>query len=132
MNKTNNLKVKQKLAKYAVSDKNTAGRRYKETFPDADFRVGFQHDRDRVLHSKAFRRLNAKTQVVLSNESDHNRTRLTHSLEVGQMSESIAISLGLNTFATWAISLGHDLRTCPIWPYWGKSSCKNSYGSQTG
>ena len=102
------------LASYALTDKNSKGRKFDEEHHSEDFRSQFQHDRDRILHSKAFRRLNAKTQVILTNESDHSRTRLTHSLEVGQISESIAIRLGLNTFATWAIALGHDLGHAPF------------------
>jgi dGTPase len=75
----------------------------------ADFRREFQRDRDRIIHSKAFRRLESKTQVIISHESDHNRKRLTHSLEVSQISETIAYNLGLNIFLTQAIALGHDL-----------------------
>lgn len=74
-----------------------------------DFRTHFQRDRDRIIHSKAFRRLESKTQVIISHESDHNRKRLTHSLEVSQISETVAYNLGLNIFLTQAIALGHDL-----------------------
>lgn len=100
---------------YAVTDQNSKGRKTdEEDFHPEDYRTEFQHDRDRIIHSRAFRRLEAKTQVVLIHESDHSRTRLTHSLEVGQISESIAISLGLNTFATLAIALGHDVGHTPF------------------
>ena len=102
------------LMPYAVTDQKSKGRKTDENFHSGDFRTAFQHDRDRLIHSKAFRRLEAKTQVVLIHESDHSRTRLTHSLEVGQISESIAISLGLNTFATLAIALGHDVGHTPF------------------
>jgi dGTPase len=102
------------LRPYAVTDQNSKGRKTEEDFHPEDFRTAFQHDRDRIIHSKAFRRLEAKTQVVLIHEGDHSRTRLTHSLEVGQISESIAISLGLNTFATLAIALGHDIGHTPF------------------
>jgi dGTPase len=102
------------LMPYAVTDQNSKGRKTDEDFHSGDFRTAFQHDRDRLIHSRAFRRLEAKTQVVLIHESDHSRTRLTHSLEVGQISESIAISLGLNTFATLAIALGHDVGHTPF------------------
>lgn len=102
------------LSPYAVNDYNSRGRKTKEYFHPEDYRTAFQHDRDRIIHSRAFRRLEAKTQVVLIHESDHSRTRLTHSLEVGQISESIAISLGLNTFATLAIALGHDVGHTPF------------------
>jgi len=102
------------LMPYAVTDQKSKGRKTDENFHSGDFRTAFQHDRDRLIHSRAFRRLEAKTQVVLIHESDHSRTRLTHSLEVGQISESIAISLGLNTFATLAIALGHDVGHTPF------------------
>lgn len=103
-----------KLKPYALTDKNSRGRRSKEEHHSDDFRCEFQHDRDRIIHSKAFRRLEAKTQVVLVHENDHNRTRLTHSMEVAQISETIAMSLGLNRFATLAIALGHDLGHSPF------------------
>ena len=102
------------LREYAVTDKNSIGRKTKEKFHPEDSRTAFQHDRDRIIHSRAFRRMEAKTQVVLTHESDHSRTRLTHSLEVGQISESIAIILGLNTFATLAMALGHDVGHTPF------------------
>ena len=102
------------LRPYAVTDRNSKGRKTEEDFHPYDYRTAFQHDRDRLIHSRAFRRLEAKTQVILIHESDHSRTRLTHSLEVGQISESIAISLGLNTFATLAIALGHDVGHAPF------------------
>ena len=81
---------------------------------DHDIRSPFQHDRDRILHSSAFRRLQAKTQVVGTHENDHSRTRLSHSLEVAQISESIAIHFGLNRFAVIAMALGHDLGHAPF------------------
>ncbi len=114
MKRKNALALSSELAPYAVSDNNSRGRKTQEKFHPEDNRTGFQHDRDRIIHSRAFRRLEAKTQVVLIHESDHSRTRLTHSLEVGQISESIAISLGLNTFATLAIALGHDVGHTPF------------------
>lgn len=85
-----------------------------EDHHEEDFRNESQHDRDRILHSTAFRRLNLKTQVIFSSETDHSRTRLTHSLEVAQMAESIAKELKLNTFLTNAIALGHDLGHAPF------------------
>ncbi len=103
-----------KLKPYALTDDNSRGRKVKEEHHSDDFRCEFQHDRDRIIHSKAFRRLEAKTQVVLVHESDHNRTRLTHSMEVAQISESIAMKLALNRFATLAIALGHDLGHSPF------------------
>jgi dGTPase len=79
-----------------------------------EIRTDFQRDRDRILHSKAFRRLKHKTQVFLSPEGDHYRTRLTHTLEVSQISRTIARSLNLNEDLTEAIALGHDLGHTPF------------------
>jgi dGTPase len=81
--------------------------------PDA-LRTDFQRDRDRIIHSKAFRRLMHKTQVFLSPEGDHYRTRLTHTLEVAQIARSIARALRLNEDLAEAISLGHDLGHTPF------------------
>ncbi len=81
---------------------------------EQDFRTDFQHDRDRIIHSRAFRRLKHKTQVFLSIEGDHFRTRLTHTLEVAQISRTIARSLGLNEDLCEAIALGHDLGHTPF------------------
>lgn len=78
------------------------------------YRTQFQRDRDRIVHSKAFRRLEYKTQVFLTNKGDHIRTRLTHSLEVAQMSRTVAMQLGLNCDLVEAISLGHDLGHTPF------------------
>lgn len=77
-------------------------------------RTEFQRDRDRIIHSKAFRRLEYKTQVYLSNKGDHLRTRLTHSLEVSQISRTIALQLGLNIDLVEAIALGHDVGHTPF------------------
>lgn len=79
-----------------------------------ELRTEFQRDRDRILHSKSFRRLEYKTQVFVTNHGDHLRTRLTHSLEVAQLSRTIASVLGLNTDLVEAISLGHDLGHTPF------------------
>lgn len=79
-----------------------------------DFRTDFQRDRDRVLHSKAFRRLRHKTQVFLSPEGDHYRTRLTHTLEVSQIARTVARALQLNEDLTEAIALAHDLGHTPF------------------
>lgn len=90
----------------------SAGRRV----PEAEdlFRTVYQRDRDRILHSKSFRRLSHKTQVFLSPEGDHYRTRLTHTLEVSQIARTIARSLRLNEDLTEAIALGHDLGHTPF------------------
>lgn len=77
-------------------------------------RTEFQRDRDRIIHSKSFRRLKHKTQVFLSPEGDHYRTRLTHTLEVSQIARTIAKALGLNEDLTEAIALGHDLGHTPF------------------
>lgn len=90
----------------------SAGRLVPEA-PDP-FRTAFQRDRDRIIHSKAFRRLSHKTQVFLSPEGDHYRTRLTHTLEVSQIARTIARALGLNEDLTEAIALGHDLGHTPF------------------
>ena len=77
-------------------------------------RTDFQRDRDRIIHCKAFRRLMHKTQVFLSPEGDHYRTRLTHTLEVAQIARTIAVALRLNENLTEAIALGHDLGHTPF------------------
>ncbi len=81
---------------------------------ECDIRTKFQRDRDRILHSKAFRRLKHKTQVFLSPEGDHYRTRMTHTLEVSQIARTIARALRLNEDLTEAIALGHDLGHTPF------------------
>src|ERR1700752_3542983 len=82
--------------------------------PEDDVRPAFQHDRDRIIHSKAFRRLKRKTQVFFAPAGDHYRTRLTHSLEVSQIARTIAKVLQLNEELTEAIALGHDLGHTPF------------------
>ncbi len=90
----------------------SAGRRRPE--PECEMRTCYQRDRDRIIHCKAFRRLKHKTQVFLSPESDHYRTRLTHTLEVSQIARTIARALRLNEDLTEAIALGHDLGHTPF------------------
>jgi dGTPase len=100
------------LSEYASKAALSKGRMLYE--PKCEIRTDFQRDRDRILHSKAFRRLKHKTQVFLSPEGDHYRTRLTHTLEVSQISRTIARSLNLNEDLTEAIALGHDLGHTPF------------------
>src|SRR5688572_25299649 len=82
--------------------------------PDSPMRTPFQRDRDRIVHSKAFRRLKHKTQVFISPEGDHYRTRLTHTLEAAGIARTVARALALNEDLTEAIALGHDLGHPPF------------------
>lgn len=100
------------LASYAVSASNTRGRQHDEPPPSG--RDDFQRDRDRVIHSTAFRRLEYKTQVFVNHEGDLFRTRLTHSIEVAQLTRSISRALGLNEDLAEAIALAHDLGHTPF------------------
>jgi dGTPase len=100
------------LAPYAAHDEQTRGRRYPE--PKPAFRTEFQRDRDRIIHSNAFRRLVYKTQVFVNHEGDLYRTRITHSIEVAQIARSVARVLRLNEHLTEAISLSHDLGHTPF------------------
>jgi dGTPase len=100
------------LADYAVRVENSRGRRHPE--PQHPYRNDFQRDRDRVVHARAFRRLEAKTQVFTRRYSDHFRNRLTHTIEVAQISRTIAAQLGLNTDLVEALALVHDLGHPPF------------------
>lgn len=100
------------LSPYAQKSRLSRGRQREEE-PDA-VRTAFQRDRDRILHSKSFRRLKHKTQVFIAPMGDHYRTRLTHTLEVSQIARTIARALNLNEDLTEAISLGHDLGHTPF------------------
>ena len=103
---------KEILSIYASLSAKSKGRKFKEK--KCDIRTDFQRDRDRIIHSKAFRRLKHKTQVFVSPEGDHFRTRLTHTLEVAQIGRTIAMALRLNEDLVEAISLGHDLGHTPF------------------
>jgi dGTPase len=100
------------LAPYAASEEHSRGRRHKE--PRPAYRGEYQRDRDRIIHSTAFRRLVYKTQVFVNHEGDLYRTRLTHSLEVSQIGRSVASALSLNEPLTEAICLAHDLGHTPF------------------
>lgn len=103
---------KEYLSPYATLSMNSMGRLREEE--QCDIRPVFQRDRDRIIHSKAFRRLKDKTQVFLTPEGDHYRTRLTHTLEVSQNARTIAKALRLNEELAEAIALGHDLGHTPF------------------
>lgn len=102
----------QYLSQYASKSSQSLGRDHEES--PCDLRTPYQRDRDRIIHSKAFRRLKHKTQVFISPSGDHYRTRLTHTLEVVQISRTIARALSLNEDLAEAIGLGHDLGHTPF------------------
>ncbi|HNX82101.1 MAG TPA: deoxyguanosinetriphosphate triphosphohydrolase [Candidatus Omnitrophota bacterium] len=95
------------LAPYAMKSYLSKGRRYKET--EHAYRSVYQRDRDRIIHSTAFRKLEYKTQVFVNHEGDYYRTRLTHTIEVGQIARTLAFSMRLNIDLTEAVALAHDL-----------------------
>lgn len=100
------------IAPFACMPAKSRGRRYGEE--ESSFRSCFQRDRDRIIHSGAFRRLKHKTQVFVEHEGDYFRTRLTHSIEVAQVARTIAGALGLNSELTEAVALAHDLGHTPF------------------
>ncbi len=102
------------LAPFAVIKPKEGSREHEDKLPENENRGSFQRDRDRIIHSKAFRRLMYKTQVFVNHEGDHFRTRLTHTLEVAQFARGISKSLALNEDLAEAIALGHDLGHTPF------------------
>src|SRR5882672_2984868 len=103
---------KQSLASYAQFSAETRGRKHEEAPPE--WRTEYQRDRDRVIHSRAFRRLEYKTQVFLNGTGDHLRTRLTHTIEVAAISRNISRALRLNEDLAETIALAHDLGHSPF------------------
>lgn len=112
INTTTSVNTASQTAKYAASPERSRGRKHKE--PPPTFRSEFQRDRDRIIHSTGFRRLEYKTQVFVNHEGDLYRTRLTHSIEVAQIARSISRTLNLDEDLTEAISLAHDLGHTPF------------------
>jgi dGTPase len=103
---------RQTLASYAQLSAQTRGRLFRE--PPPSWRTEYQRDRDRVIHTRAFRRLEYKTQVFLNGTGDHLRTRLTHTIEVAAMARSVARALQLNEDLAETIALAHDLGHSPF------------------
>ena len=104
--------LKKKLAIFSTNTKDTKGRLFKEN--EDKNRSVYQRDRDRIIHSAAFRRLEHKTQVFVHHEGDHYRSRLTHTIEVSQIARTISRSLAIDEDLAEAISLAHDLGHTPF------------------
>src|SRR6266446_39411 len=117
------------LAPYAMRTEFSKGRQHPE--PEHAYRTLYPRDRDRIVHSTAFRRLMYKTQVLVNQASDHHRTRLTHTLEVAQISRTIARQLGLNEDLTEAIALEHDLGHPPF-GHAGEAALNDCLGAEGG
>src|SRR5579883_1901488 len=100
------------LAPYAMRAADSRGRRFPQ--PEHPYRTAFQRDRDRIIHSAAFRRLEYKTQVFVNHEGDYYRTRLTHTMEAAQITRTVARALGLNEELAEAVVLSHDLGHTPF------------------
>src|SRR5512134_56929 len=100
------------LASYAMRSRDSRGRRHAE--PEHALRMAFQRDRDRIIHSTAFRRLEYKTQVFVNHEGDYYRTRLTHTMEAAQIARTVAQALRLNQDLAEAVALAHDLGHTPF------------------
>src|ERR1700761_2636630 len=100
------------LAPYGMRSRDSQGRRFHE--PPHPMRTAFQRDRDRIVHSSSFRRLEYKTQVFVNHEGDYYRTRLTHTIETAQITRTMAGALGLNPDLAEAVALGHDLGHTPF------------------
>ena len=116
------------LAAYAAHPANSRGRLHRE--PSSAHRSAFQRDRDRIIHSSAFRRLKHKTQVFVEHEGDYYRTRLTHSIEVAQIARTIARTLRLNEDLAESVALAHDLGHTPF-GHTGEDAlaeCMTAYG----
>jgi dGTPase len=102
----------ERLAPFAARSSQSRGRKYPE--PSHPYRSEFQRDRERIIHSRAFRRLEYKTQVFINHEGDHYRTRLTHTIEVSQIARTIARAMQLNEDLAESIALAHDLGHTPF------------------
>src|SRR5499425_3083775 len=100
------------LTSWAMASRDSRGRRHPE--PEHSLRMAFQRDRDRIIHSSAFRRLEYKTQVFVNHEGDYYRTRLTHTMEAAQVTRTLARALGLNEDLAEAVALAHDLGHTPF------------------
>ncbi|MEW5913833.1 MAG: deoxyguanosinetriphosphate triphosphohydrolase [Thermodesulfobacteriota bacterium] len=114
MNLRQEMERREELILSPFAARSAASRGRQKAEPECSLRPAFQHDRDRILYSKAFRRLKHKTQVFLAPTGDHYRTRLTHTLEVAQIARTVARALKLNEDLTEAIALGHDLGHTPF------------------